>query len=130
MPPPLRIADRSIDGVVVLQLDGQLVADEGDALLRERVTALVAGGARMLVIDLQNVTYIDSGGVGALIAMNVHVMRHGGRLTLLRPSACATRVLQITHLATVFEIFQDEQQAVGSLTPAPIQPGASISCGS
>ena len=124
---PLRITDRFINGVVVLRLEGHLVFDEGDAILRERVTELVKSGTRLMLIDLHGLSYIDSGGVGALVEMDRHVTRRGGRLTLLCPSTCAIRALQITHLSTVFEIFQDEEQALRSLTAvAPHPPGSAI----
>lgn len=117
MSAPLCIAQRTIGGVVLLELDGRLVADEGDRLLRECVTGLVTSGTRALLIDLHGVTYVDSGGIGALVAMYIHVMRRGGGLKLLRPSPCATRVLHITHLASVFEVFDDEALAIGSFAP-------------
>lgn len=124
---PLRITERSTNGVVVLQLEGHLVFDEGDRKLRERVTSLVDAGARLLLIDLHAVSYIDSGGIGGLVQMYVNVSRRGGRLTLLCPSSCANRVLQITHLSTVFEIFDNEEQAVRSMTGgAPVRPGTAV----
>lgn len=114
MSAPLRIAQRSSGGVVLLELDGRLVVDDGERVFNERVTGLVTSGSCSLLVDLKGVTFVDSGGIGALAAMYMHVMRRGGRLKLLRPSPCATRVLQITHLTSVFEIFDDEAAAVRS----------------
>jgi anti-sigma B factor antagonist len=124
---PLRITERVVNGVMVLQLDGHLVFDDGDRALRERVTDLVRAGVRLLLIDLHGLSYIDSGGVGALVEMDRHVVRAGGRLTLLCPSSCTIRALHITHLSTVFEIFQDEETAIrsmSSITPHP--PGSAV----
>ncbi|HYT68751.1 MAG TPA: STAS domain-containing protein [Vicinamibacterales bacterium] len=112
---PLHIEEHFRDGVLILQLEGHLVADEGDRQLRERITDLLSTGARLLLIDLRKVSYIDSGGIGAMVEMYNHVERAGGRLALLCPSACAKRVLEITHLTTVFEVFHDEDQAISSL---------------
>jgi anti-sigma B factor antagonist len=122
MPAPLRITERSTGDIVVLHLDGHLVFDEGDRFLRERVTALVNAGSRFLLIDLHDVSYVDSGGIGALVEMYMHVMRAGGRLLLLRPSYCAERVLHITHLSSAFQVFGDEAAAVRSLS-APLAAG-------
>ena len=124
---PLRIAERTVDGLVVLHLDGHLVFDEGDRILRERVTNLVKAGSRLLLIDLHDVSYIDSGGIGALVQMYVDIAKLGGRLALLCPSTCANRVLQVTHLSAVFEIFQDEAQARRTMTAAPpLRPGTAV----
>ena len=130
MPVPLRIAERTVDGLVVLHLDGHLVFDEGDRMLRARVASLVNAGARLLLIDLHDISYIDSGGVGALGQMSVDVANSGGRLALLCPSTCATRVLRVTRLSAAFEIFQDEAQALRSMTEAPpLRPGTPVSRG-
>jgi anti-sigma B factor antagonist len=116
MSAPLRITERSVGGVVFLHLDGHLVFDEGDRILRERVVSLVDAGARALLVDLHDVTYIDSGGIGALVEMYLYVTRHDGRFVLVRPSHCADRVLHITHLSTTFQIFEEEAAAVRSLS--------------
>jgi anti-sigma B factor antagonist len=111
---PLFITQRTIGDVVLLDLRGRLVFDEGDEVLRERVTSLVQAGSTRLLVGLKNVTHIDSGGVAALVAMFLHVIRRGGQFKLLCPSACATRVLGITRLTPVFEIFEDEAIALAS----------------
>lgn len=121
MPAPLRITERSLHGILFLQLDGQLVFDEGDRIFRERLTEAITGGARAIVVDLEHVTYMDSGGVGALVETYLYAGRHGGRMVLVHPTACSTRVLQITRLSSVFEIFPDQETAVRTLT-APSQP--------
>lgn len=124
MSAPLRITERSIGDVVIFHLAGHLVFDEGDRLLRERVMQALEAGSRFLIIDLCEVSYVDSGGIGALVEMYNQVNRRGGHLKLLCPSACADRVLHITHLSSVFEIFHDEDAAVRSMadTSHPIQP--------
>jgi len=116
MSAPLRITERSVGEIVFLHLDGHLVFDEGDRILRERVIELVEAGSRSLLIDLHDVTYIDSGGIGALVEMYIYVTRHGGRFVLLRPSHVADRVLHITHLTSTFQIFEEEAAAVRSFS--------------
>ena len=114
MPAPLQITQRSTAGVAVLEMGGQLVADEGDAAFKAQVGALVAAGCRSVLLDLSKVAYMDSGGAGVLAATYMHVARRGGALKLLRPSERVCRVLQITHLLSVFEVFDDEQTAMRS----------------
>jgi anti-sigma B factor antagonist len=70
-----------------------------------------------LIVDLAGVTYIDSAGVGVLVGRLLHVMRRGGRMKLLHPSARVERVLEITGLHGVFEIFEREQDALDSFAP-------------
>src|SRR5688572_13770039 len=111
----LRITERTIGGVTILDLSGDLVYDGGTRVLREAVTKAVAGGARACLLDLHEITYLDSGGVGSLVAMFRHVTRRGGQLKLMRPSACARRVLGIARLTAVFEIFDDEREALLNL---------------
>src|SRR5262245_33745526 len=106
MPAPLQITQRSAGGVAVLEIGGQIVADEGDAAFKAHVAALVAAGCHRVLLDLRNVAYMDSGGAGVLAATYIHVAKRGGSLKLLCPSERVCRVLQITHLLGVFEIFE------------------------
>jgi anti-sigma B factor antagonist len=120
--PSLDIAERTVDDAVVLTLDGHLVADEGDVVLRERVKGLVGAGTLHILVDLRNVTHMDSGGAGALAAILLHVARRGGALKLVCPSGRVCRVLQVTHLQNVFDVYENEEQALRSfqeLTRAP-----------
>jgi anti-anti-sigma factor len=115
LPPALTIAERTVGEVTIFTLCGQLVYDEGTQTLRQVLTAAVAAGARACLLDLEQVTYLDSGGVGSLVEMFRHVTRRGGQLKLLRPSPAARRVLGITHLTAVFDIFDDEPDALLNL---------------
>jgi anti-sigma B factor antagonist len=117
----LEIAERRLGSVTVVELRGRLVADDGDTSFITRITALVAFGHVNLLVDFERVTYIDSGGIGALVSRFLHVIRRGGRLKLLRPSERVRRVLQMTRLIDVFEIFEDEDIAVRSFaSPSPL----------
>ena len=111
----LQIAERAVGTITIFSLSGDLVYDEGTALLREVLTRAVAAGARACLLDLEQITYLDSCGVGSLVAMFRHVTRQGGQLKLLRPSACVRRVLGITRLTGVFDIFDDEPEALLNL---------------
>src|SRR5688572_23255455 len=115
MPPVLQIARRDIGPVAVFTLTGPLAYEEGTRNLREALTVAVADGARSCLLDLREVTYLDSGGVGLLVAMFRHVTRRGGQFKLLCPSAAARRVLGISQLTRVFDIFDDERDALLNL---------------
>jgi anti-sigma B factor antagonist len=118
----LEIAERRLGSVTVVELRGRLVADDGDTSFTNRITALVAFGHASLLVDLGRVTYIDSGGIGALVSMFLHSTRRGGRLKLLRPSDRVRRVLEMTRLVGVFEIFMDEDAAVRSFATPSMLP--------
>ena len=111
----LRITERAAGRVTIFILSGALVYDEGTRMLREVLTKAVASGARACLLDLEHITYLDSCGVGSLVEMFRHVTGRGGQLKLLRPSACARQVLGVTHLTGVFDIFDDESEALLNL---------------
>ena len=115
MPPVLQIAQRHLGTVTVFTLSGQLAYEEGTRVLREALVAAVADAPRSCLIDLRDVTYLDSGGVGLLVAMFRHVTRRGGQFKLLSPSPAARRVLGISQLTRVFDIFDDERDALLNL---------------
>jgi anti-sigma B factor antagonist len=117
MTAPLKITERRAGPVAVLEISGHLVADDGACRCLQQVSLLVIAGWLNVLVDLSRVTYIDSGGVGALVASYVHVSRRGGRMKLLCPSARASRVLTITRLSEVFEVFDTEDAALRSFAP-------------
>lgn len=120
----LQITQRVVGNVTIFSLSGSLVYDEGTRKLRQVLTTAVAAGARACLVDLEAITYLDSGGVGTLVAMFRHVTRSGGQLKLLRPSACVRRVLGITRLSGVFDIFDDEADALLNLGSASAALGS------
>jgi anti-sigma B factor antagonist len=123
MSPPLQIAPRVAAGIAVFELSGHLVFDEGDRMFRDQVKAFAAAGGRRLLVDLSKVTYVDSGGIGSLVEMYLHLIKRGGQLKILRPSGASRRVLQITQLDTVLEIFDDEEQAIRSFDTRAMRAG-------
>jgi anti-anti-sigma factor len=114
---PLIIKERNHEGVTVLELDGRLVF-EVEHEFRERVTSLVASGNKHILVNLNEVSYIDSAGVGSLVAMFLHVLKRGGRLKLIRPSERACRVLEIAQLLSIFDVFESEAQGILTFAPA------------
>jgi anti-sigma B factor antagonist len=112
MQAPLRITERAVGDTKVLELSGHLVFDEGDQILRDHVHALVDAGERRILLDLHDVTYVDSGGIGAVVELFLHVAKVGGRLALMRPGPSSRRVLQITHLTSALDVFEDEETAL------------------
>jgi anti-sigma B factor antagonist len=112
MPSDLRIDRRQAGKVTVFRLSGPLVYDGATRKLRQVISSAVAEGSLAILLDLEHLTRLDSGGVGLLVAMFRHVTRHGGQLKLLRPSATARRILGIAHMTMVFDIFDEESEAL------------------
>jgi anti-sigma B factor antagonist len=110
----MTIEERRVGEVTILALHGRLILDDGDVLFRQRVDDLASRGDVRLIADFTDVDYVDSAGVGLLIAKYLSVRRKGGDLKLLRLSDRSLRVLEIAHLLSVFEIFDDEEAAVRS----------------
>jgi anti-sigma B factor antagonist len=110
----LVITEQTVGDVTILRLTGRLVLFEGDAVLRQYVDDLVRRGRLKLLLDFAAVTYIDSAGIGMLIAKYLSVRRKGGDLKLLRLTARGLLVMTITKLFTVFETFESEEAALRS----------------
>jgi anti-sigma B factor antagonist len=110
----MKLTQRHVGDVTVLDLDGRLVLDDGDTLLRDSVSELVRGGRLKIVVNLKRVTYIDSCGVGVLVAKLVSVRNRGGDLRLMHLSPRAQHVLEISKLSEVFESFDREEDALAS----------------
>jgi anti-sigma B factor antagonist len=102
--PALRIAERRVGDVTFLTLAGRLILDEGEAPLREKIDALIRQNRVDVVVDLHDVTYIDSCGVGALVAKCVSLRKAGGDMIVLHPSDRSHHTLEIAGLlGRVFE---------------------------
>ncbi len=110
----LAITERVVGDVTVLQLVGRLVLFEGDLRLRETVDRLVREGRAKILVDLAAVSYIDSAGIGMLIAKYLSVRRKGGDLKLVHLTARGLLVMTITKLLNVFETFDSEAEALRS----------------
>jgi len=110
----LTITTRMTGDVAVLGLTGRLVLEDTDSPLRSAVERLVRDGHVKLVLDLAAVTYIDSAGLGLLVAKFVSLRSRGGDLRLVHPSPRSMHLMTITNLATVFETYPTEDAAVRS----------------
>jgi anti-sigma B factor antagonist len=112
----LKIMDREVDGVTVLALEGRIVLGEETIALREKVKGLLAAGKKKFVLDLKNVTMIDSSGLGALVTVHASAKSAGATLQLCNLGSRTNELLQMTRLLTVFEVFDSEADAVRSMT--------------
>jgi anti-sigma B factor antagonist len=113
----LEIRQRLREGIDILELKGRLTAGPEAGALREQVSTLSAAGTRNLVLDMRGVDYIDSTGLGALVMCATSLRKNGGNIKLLDLNRRNIELLVMTKLATVFEIFTDEQDAVNSFFP-------------
>jgi anti-sigma B factor antagonist len=119
MSPRITISERRIGDVTILDLRGRLVFDEGDTSCAERIDHLIREARIQIVVNLQDVSYIDSAGVGALVSKYVTLRKRGGNLKLLCLSERVRHVLSIAQLLGVFEWFESEELAVRSFAPVP-----------
>ncbi len=110
----MRMTTRLREGVTILRPKGKITIGEGDVALRESVHEALNGGARQLLIDLSDTATMDSSGIGELVSAFTTVTNRGGRLKLLHLPPKVQNILQITQLITVFEVFDNEDEAVAS----------------
>jgi anti-sigma B factor antagonist len=113
----LEIQQREREGIEILKLHGRITVGAEASSLREKIGALNEAGKRKLVLDLAEVDYIDSTGLGALVMCATSLRKGGGNVKLLNLNRRNIELLVMTKLATVFEIFTDEQDAVNSYYP-------------
>ena len=114
----LKITNSEVDGVEVLTLDGRIVLGEETVALREKVKGLLAAGKKKIVVDLKNVTMIDSSGLGALVAAHTSARSAEATLRLCNLGSRTNELLQMTRLVTVFEVSNSEADAVHAMTRA------------
>src|SRR5579871_5013975 len=107
---------REVDGVTVVALDGRIILVEESNALREKVKEMLAAGKKKIVLNMNNVTFIDSAGLGALVAAHHSAISQGAALKLCHLGAKFQEVLQITKLLTVFDVYDTEVAAVASFS--------------
>jgi anti-sigma B factor antagonist len=112
----LKMTNRDVNGVSVVALDGRIVLGEESNALREKVKALMAEGKKKVVLNMDNITFIDSAGLGTLVAAHHSVKTQGASLRLCHLGSKFQEVLQITKLLTVFDVYNSEAEAVASFS--------------
>ena len=110
----MQIIERTIGDLTILDLKGRLVAGDGDDEFRDAVDRLVELGRDKVLLNLDEVPFVDSGGLGVLVSKYVTLRRRGGQLKLCNLGPRVVRVLEITKLLTVFEVFTSEAAGVKS----------------
>ena len=110
----LRMTERDVNGVTVLDIEGRIVLGEESNSFREKVKSLLAAGKKKIVLNLANVSYIDSAGLGTLVATFHSARSQGATLKLANLGAKFKEVLQVTKLMTVFETYDNEAAAIQS----------------
>ena len=113
----MQITERTVGGdVMVLDLKGKITLGEGDELLKDKVNSLTNQGQKKIILNLADVPYIDSAGLGEIVRTYTTVSRQGGSLKLLNLTKRITDLLSITKLLTVFETYDSENEAVRSFS--------------
>lgn len=112
----MKIEARHVEGVTVLEPKGKITIGVGDVALREAVHEALEAGARNILVNLSGVTTIDSSGIGELVSAYTTVTNRQGKLSLCSLPSKVTDILQITQLITVFDVFEDEKEAIGSFS--------------
>ena len=110
----VKLTTRQVGDVTVIDAAGRITLGEGASTFRDTVRDLAAKGDKKLLLNLSDVSYIDSSGIGEMVSGFTTVTNHGGQLKLLGLSKRVKDLLQITKLYTVFEVFDDEASAVRS----------------
>jgi len=109
---------RQVDSVIVIDISGRITLGEGCAQLRELIRDQLSKGNKQILLNLADVTYIDSSGIGELVSAFTAVSNQGGQLKLLNLTKKVHDLLQITKLYTVFDIHDDEAKGIASFQKA------------
>ena len=112
----VKLTTRETDGVVIVETSGRVTLGEGSSALRRGIRELVDGGSRRIVLDMAEVDYMDSSGLGELFASHTTVRSVGGQLKLLNVSPRVRELLAMMRIDSLFEIFDDEALAVESFS--------------
>lgn len=113
----LEIQQREREGIVILDAKGRITVGSEATTLRDKLTELTAAGSKDIILNLAHVDYIDSTGLGALVMYANTLRKAGGAMKLLNLNRRNIELLVMTKLATVFDLFTDEQDAVNSFFP-------------
>ena len=108
----MKTSTRQVDGVTIVDLSGRITLGEGSVVLRDQIRDLLNKGTKKILLNLGDVSYIDSSGIGELVSAYTTVRNQGGELKLLNLTKKVHDLLQITKLYTVFDIKDDEATAI------------------
>ena len=110
----MKTSTRQVDGVTIVDCSGRITLGEGSVILRDTVRELMGKGNKKILLNLGDVNYIDSSGIGELVSAFTTVKNQGGELKLLNLTKKVHDLLQITKLYTVFDVYDDEKKAIAS----------------
>lgn len=110
----MQIDERQVGEVTILDLKGKITLNEGDEVLKDKINSLLMQNKKHILLNLADVPYIDSAGLGEIVRTYTTVSRQGGKLKLVNLTKRITDLLMITKLLTVFETFEVEQDAIKS----------------
>ena len=110
----MKASTRQVDGVTIVDLSGRITLGEGSVVLRDSIKDLLSKGQKKILLNLGDVSYIDSSGIGELVSAFTSVRNQGGELKLLNLTKKVHDLLQITKLYTVFDVKDDEAAAIGA----------------
>ena len=110
----MKATTRTADGIEIISLQGKITIGSGDTQLREIISNTLSAGKNNILLDLSGVTTIDSSGIGELVGSYTTVTNRGGKLKLLHLPAKLNELLHVTQLITVFEVYENEQEAIRS----------------
>jgi anti-sigma B factor antagonist len=110
----MKVATRQVDGITILDLSGRITLGEGSVTLRDTVHDVLAKGSKKILLNLENINYIDSSGIGEMVSGFTSVRNAGGELKLLNLTKKVHDLLQITKLYTVFDIWDNEASAISA----------------
>jgi len=110
----LNISERTAGDVTILDMDGKVTIGEGSVALRTAIRRLLEEGKKKILLNLARVGYIDSSGIGELVSSYTAINKEGGQLKLLNLTQKLQDLLTITKLLTVFDVYDNEQEALGS----------------
>ncbi len=111
---PVKMTNHEVDGVSVVELDGRIVLGEESNSLREKLKSLIAEGKKKIVLNMANIKYIDSTGLGTLVAAHVSAKTQGASVRLCHLGQKFHEIMQVTKLLTVFDVYETEAAAVSS----------------
>lgn len=114
----MKATTRQVDSVTVIDVSGRITLGEGCTQLRQLIRDLLGKGSKQILVNLADVTYIDSSGIGELVSAFTAVSNQGGQLKLLNLTKKVHDLLQITKLYTVFDVHDDEAKAISSFEKA------------